>query len=276
MKQNDNRAAWDAAAPGWARWEATVVEWMQPATDRMLALARVAPGAKVIDMACGAGSQTLAAARLCGPGGEVLATDISEEMLHYVRAQASAAGLSNIRMQAGPAETLDTGAQPWDAAICRLGLMLFEDPARALQALHRALRAEGRVALVVFTTPQANPMLARPMQVLLRHAGKTPAPGRPGLFALGAPGRLEELMSKAGFTEFQAERLQLVLRMRDAAHALTMMQEAFGAYRAVIADSEPHVREAAWEEVRQVLREFEGVDGFRGGSEVWVAGATRR
>jgi hypothetical protein len=72
MPKPDARTHWEGAAPGWARWEPTVAAWIEPATDAMLAMAGVETGARVLDVACGAGSQTLEASscRVPGPGTE--------------------------------------------------------------------------------------------------------------------------------------------------------------------------------------------------------------
>jgi hypothetical protein len=110
------------------------------------------------------------------------------------------------------------------------------------------------------------------MQILLRHAGKTPpAPGQPGIFALGAPGVLERLLVDSGFVGIEQRTLTLPLRMPSAAQAVTMMQEAFGAYRAVLSDSPEAVRIAAWTEVAETLTTFETSTGFVAPAEVLVA-----
>lgn len=276
MQKADIRQQWEGAAPGWARWEATVAAWMEPATEAMLALADVDTGARVLDLACGAGSQTLDVARRVGVRGSVVASDISKTMLDHVRENALAAGLTNVTTLAGAAEDLDVAAESFDAVICRLGLMLFVEPGRALVAAARALRPEGRVAVVVFTTPAMNPFMAQPMQILLRHARKTPpAPGQPGIFALGNPGVLENLLAGSGFVGIEQRTLEVPLRVPSGAEALTMMQEAFGAYRAVVQDNPESVQAAAWAEVAETLSTFETPTGFVGRAEVLVAAGTK-
>jgi ubiquinone/menaquinone biosynthesis C-methylase UbiE len=272
----DTRTQWEGAAPGWARWEATIADWMEAPTDAMLVMAGVEAGARVLDLACGAGSQTLRAAQRVGARGQVVATDIADTMLHHVRENARAAGLANVTTLAGAAEDLALTAGSFDAAICRLGLMLFGDPAKALLAVRRALRPGGKLAVVVFTTPAANPFMAAPMQILLRHAGKAaPAPGQPGIFALGAPGVVVRLLADSGFVDEEQRIVPAPLRMPSAAQALAMMQEAFGAYRAVVADRPAAVRAAAWAEVAETLRTFERPAGFVGPTEVVVAAGVR-
>jgi SAM-dependent methyltransferase len=271
------RQQWEGAAPGWARWEATVAAWMEPATEAMLALADVDTGVRVLDLACGAGSQTLDAARRVGVQGSVVASDISDTMLDHVRRNARAAGLTNVTTLAGAAEDLGVAAESFDAVICRLGLMLFVEPARALVAVARALRPGGRVAVVVFTTPATNPFMAKPMQILVRHAGKTPpAPGQPGIFALGTPGVLERALAGSGFVGIEQRNLEVPLRMPSAAEALTMMQEAFGAYRAVVHDSPQAVQAAAWAEVAETLSTFETLTGFSALPRCWWPQAPNR
>jgi SAM-dependent methyltransferase len=270
------RQQWEGAAPGWARWETTVAAWMEPATEAMLTLAGVAAGGRVLDLACGAGSQTLVAAARVGSQGHVLATDIADTMLHHVRESARASALTNVSTLAGAAEDLDVAPGSFDAAICRLGLMLFVEPAKALTAVHRALRPGGKVAVVVFTTPAANAFMAKSMQILLRHAGRTPpAPGQPGIFALGAPGALERLLALSGFGCIEQRALGVPLRMESGAQALAMMQEAFGAYRAVLNKSSDAIRVAAWAEVAELLETFETATGFVAPAEVLVTAGVK-
>jgi SAM-dependent methyltransferase len=275
MPRPDIRAQWEGAAPGWARWENTVATWMEPATEAMLAMAGINAGSRVLDVASGAGSQTLRAARQVGPHGHVIATDIADSMLHHVRENARVAGLANVTTIATAAEALDVPPHSVDAVICRLGLMLFAEPARALAAARRALRPAGKLSGVVFTTPGANPFMAEPMRILLRHAGKTPpAPGQPGIFALGAPGALERLLLDTGFVAAEQRTVGVPLRMSSASQALTMMQDAFGAYRAVMNDQPAAVQEAAWAEVAKTLVRFETPTGFLAPAEVSIVAGT--
>jgi hypothetical protein len=111
---------------------------------------------------------------------------------------------------------------------------------------------------------------------LLRHAGKTPpAPGQPGIFALGAPGVLERLLIDSGFVSVEQRTMALPLRLPSAAQALALMQEAFGAYRAIVSDSPEGVRVAAWTEVAETLKTFETPTGFVAPAEVLVAAGAK-
>lgn len=272
MQKAQIREQWEGAASGWAKWEATVATWLEPATAAMLAMAGVDVGARVLDLASGAGSQTLSAARRVGKQGHVVASDISETMLRHVRENAHAAGLDNVTTLAGAAEDLDVAIESFDAVMCRLGLMLFAEPAKALAAVRRALKPGGKIAVVVFTTPAANPFMAKPMQILLRRAGKVPpAAGQPGIFSLGGSGVIERLFTDSGFVGVEQRTFAIPLRMPSPLQALEMMREAFGAYRAVVSDSPEAVRVAAWADVAETLKTFETMSGFEAPAEVLVA-----
>lgn len=271
------RDTWEKAAPGWAKWEHVVSSGLSEATETLLDTAGVEPGMRVLDIASGAGSQTLRAAQRIGANGSVLATDISPTMLDHVRRNAAQAGLDNIETLACAAEELDETQGPFDAAISRLGLMLFAAPSAALEAVRRVLKPGSRFAALVFTTPAENPFMARPMAILLRHAGKSPpAPGQPGLFALGGDGVLENLLTESGLIDLETRKVRATLRVASASEALKMMQQAFGAFRAVIADLSEAERAKAWAEVHECMKEFEASDGFSAEVSLLIGSGAKR
>jgi SAM-dependent methyltransferase len=267
------RQQWEAAAPGWVKWEREFASGLVEVTDTLLDMAGVREGLRVLDLACGAGQQSLQAARRVGPTGRVVASDISPTMLENVRASAQRAGLANVEILESSAEDLAAEPGRFDAAISRLGLMLFTNPGQALDGVHAALKPGKRMAALVFTVPASNPFMAEPMQILLRHAGKAPpAPGQPGIFALGRPGQLEGLLAEHGYADLESRVVRAPLHLASAAPALEMMQQAFGAYRAVLAELPEEARAAAWREVRECLGQFETAEGFRAELE-FVIGA---
>ena len=90
------RQQWDTAATGWRKWSELIDERTSGVSERLVELAGVKQGSRVLDVAAGYGEPTLTAARRVGTQGGVVATDISVEMLGYGRERASAAGLENI------------------------------------------------------------------------------------------------------------------------------------------------------------------------------------
>src|SRR4051795_2828750 len=130
---------WQTAAEPWHRWGPTLEDWLGEATETMLDMAGVAQGARVLDVAAGAGGQTLAAARRAGPGGHVLATDISSNILAHAKSEAERAGLRNVAVLEVDGEKLDVEAGGYDAVISRVGLIYFPDRVSALAGMRRAL-----------------------------------------------------------------------------------------------------------------------------------------
>lgn len=262
---------WEMAAPGWAKWERVISEGFSHATDRLIEMANVEPGMRVLDIACGAGSQTIEAAKRVGPEGLVLASDISSTMLEHVRTNAKEAGIENIETHVSAAEELYPALGQFDAAICRMGLMLFPAPSKALKALRELLNPGARFAALVFTSPAHSPFLSQPMAILLRHAGKPlPESGSPGLFALGGNGVLENLMTDCGFDDLETQTVEAAVSLPNTEAAVSLLREAAGAYRAVVADLNEDAKNRAWTEVHECLMQFETGDGFEARLEALI------
>jgi SAM-dependent methyltransferase len=274
--KSELRSTWESAAPGWAKWEHVFASAFSGATDSLIEMAGVRPGMRVLDLACGSGSQSIQAARRVGPHGKVIATDISGSMLEHVRRNAAAAGLDNIETLECAADELAETLAPFDAAICRMGLMLFPSPRAAVEAVRRALKPGARFAALVFTTPASNPLLAQPIAILLRHAGKAPpGPGQPGLFALGGAGVLDRLMKDGGLGEVETKIVRVPVALSSASDAVQLLQEAAGAYRAVVADLGDAAKSRAWNEVHELLKQFESARGLETELEVIIGSGAR-
>lgn len=270
------RRTWEAAAPGWAKWESTFSAHLNDVTDELLDMAGVEAGARVLDIACGAGNQSLMAAKRVGSNGVVVASDISPTMLEHVRQSAKRNGVYNIETLERSADDFDEEMIPFDASICRLGLMLFPSPANALRSVQRVLKPGARFAAIVVTTPPNNPFVSLPMRILLDHAGKQPPPaGQPGLFALGGDSVLAALLLESGLENVQTKIVRAPIRATSAADALEMMQQAFGAYRAVVAELSEEDQARAWADVHESLKQFEDANGFEADIEVMIGAGAR-
>lgn len=270
------RAQWEDAAAAWHAWGPTLEEWLGESTALMLDAAAITTGSAVLDVAAGAGGQTLAAARRVGPTGSVLATDISPAILAHTAAAAAEAGLTNVRTRELDGERLDVDPGAFDAAISRLGLIYFPDQAAALAGQYRALRPGGRVAAIVYATAERNAFFAVPVSIIRRRAQlPPPAPGQPGPFSLGAPGVLEEALRRAGFRDVGARTLAAPLHMPSSAECVRFERESFGALHQMLAALTPDEREQTWEEIAAELARYDTPDGFAGPCELIVAWGTK-
>lgn len=270
-------AQWEQAAPGWNEHTPQIRAWLRPATDAMLAMAGVRPGARVLDVAAGAGDQTLDIAQRVGSAGAVLATDLSPAILAFARANAERAGFANVETLAADAERLELPEASFDAAVCRLGLMLLPEPLQALRAMHRAVKPGGGVCAMVFSVPQANPCVAILLATALEHAGLPPRdPFQPGaLFSLGKPGVLDELFRGAGFCDVATTKLQAPFRLPSARAYLDFVRTSASPIQQILAGLDPARRHAAWTAMEERLEKFDTPAGWEGPNELLLTAARR-
>ena len=269
------REQWQTAAEPWYRWGPTLEDWLAQATELMLDVARIGPGNRVLDVAAGAGGQTIAAARRAGPEGAVLATDISGNILDFAARRALDEGLSNVATRVMDGEALEVEPGSFDAVISRVGFIYFPDQQAAFAGMRRALKPGGRLAGVVYSTPEANGFFSIPVSIIRRRAAlPAPLPGQPGPFSFGAPGAIEAVYRDVGFTSVEVRRVAAPLRMSSAAECVRFERESFGALHQMLSSLSESERADVWSEIEQELSQFETPDGFEGPCELIVSVGT--
>jgi ubiquinone/menaquinone biosynthesis C-methylase UbiE len=274
----NTRDAWNKAARGWDEHTPQIRQWLTTATHLMFDLADIKPGYRVLDVAAGAGDQTLGAARRVGASGSVLATDISEPILDLARANAQKAGLDNIDIKVADAENLGLRAAQFDAAICRLGLMFCPNAGKALREMHHALKPGSRACAMVFSEPEKNPCIGIVLQTAFTYAGlPPPSPYRPGgLFSLGRPGHLDELFASAGFENVSSRVLSAVFNLPSATSYLEFIRSSASPVMQILSSLGDTDKASAWEEMKQKLEVFQTEDGWRGPNELVLTVGTMR
>jgi len=274
--KNAQREQWNKDGAAWRYWTPFLERWYGVATRQMLDLAHIQPGQRLLDIAAGAGEPAVSAAERVGPGGYVLATDISEGIVELARQVAHERGLKQVETRAMDGEKLDLPDGTFDAVLCRLGLMYMPHPVTALREWRRALRAGGRVAVAVFSVPDRNAWGAVPASIIRRRMQlPPPVPGQPGPFSLGGPGVLEGIFKQAGFASPEIRSVPVPHRAATAAEYVQVAREAFGGFNAMMAQLPPEERESVWNEVEGSLRSFESPDGFEAPGECLVVAATK-
>jgi SAM-dependent methyltransferase len=274
--KNTTRAQWDETAAAWHRWGPFIEDWLGPATQRMLDAAGITAGSRVLDVAAGAGGQSLAAARRAGPTGYVLATDISAGILEYATKTAADAGLTTVSTRVLDGEHLEVDEGGFDAVISRVGLIYFPDQQAALAGMRAALRPGGRLSAVVYSTAERNGFFAVPVGIIRRRAQlPPPAPGQPGPFSLGGPGVAEQAFAAAGFQDIAVEAVPSPVRLASTADCVRFERESFGALHQMLSGLAEVDRQAAWAEIEQALAQFEGPDGFVAPCEMLVVSGVR-
>ena len=266
------RQQWQTAAEPWHRWGSILEQWLGSATELMLDLAGVRLGSHVLDVAAGAGEQTLKAARRVGSNGFVLATDISEKILEYAAADARAAGLENVSTRVLDGEKLfELTPASFDAVISRVGLIYFPNRQQALEGMRAVLKPGGRIAAIVYSTPEMNKFFSIPVSIIRRRAHlPPPLPGQPGPFSLGQPGVLEAALSRAGFSEVETRVVAAPLKLPSSAECVRFERESFGALHQMLSSLSAAEQEDAWTEIEQELRQYQNKDGFAGPCELLI------
>lgn len=218
------RNIWSTAAPAWGEHADYVDARGAVITQVMLEVADVRTEARVLDLACGPGGTGIAAAEIVGPGSEVVCSDVAPEMTAIAAERASARNLGNVRTAQIGMEDIPLPDASFDAALCREGLMLVLDPAAAVRDAHRVLVPGGRAVYAIWGPRDRNPWLGVLLDAITARLGiSVPPPGMPDPFALSDYGRLEELLSTAGFREVSVREV-----------ASPMNASSFDEWRAVV------------------------------------------
>lgn len=217
FKENE-QLAWNSCAE---RYDRCLTPLFTPFCQKLVALAQLKRGQKVLDVGTGSGLAALLSSPLVEPEGRVIGTDLSDTMIQLARKRASAEGVNNVGFLQMDAERLEFPAESFDAVLCALGLMLFPAPDKALSEMHRVLRTGGVVALSVF---------GRGSKVALRAFMEPfipymPPPGQrgPSTFGFGHNAVLREALKRAGFSEIRTEQEPHVLTFNGVDGVLEML-----------------------------------------------------
>lgn len=269
-------SSWDAAAAGWNQHTAMIHDWLRDVTQTILDDAHITVGARVLDIAAGAGDQTLDIARRVGPQGWVLATDVSPGILGLAQKNIQAAGLSQVSTQVADAQSLDLAGSNFDAAICRLGLMFCCAPLEALNEIRVALRPAGRFSALVFGSPEYNPCLTITFNTARQHAGLPLTPPGPiggdlaagSLMSLGRPGLFEALLHTAGFIKVAVHSVSAPFYAASAAHYVDFLRSSASPLIDVLVPLSDAAQQAAWDDMTEQLQVFATPKGWIGPNQL--------
>jgi SAM-dependent methyltransferase len=269
----EQAAAWNGREGSYwaAHHEAfeTALARYQPA---FLSAAAIQRGDRVLDVGCGTGVSTRAAALLASEGG-AFGVDLSSEMIAVARRLAERAGLTNVRFEHVDAQVHAFEAEDFDIAISRTGAMFFGDPAAAFVNLRRSLRPNGRLVLLTWQRAELQEWARAFTEALSGRTPPAPVPGAPGPFSLSDPDYTRTLLEGAGFTEVELTAVSETTtygRTVEAAHAFLL-----GLFGWMLDGQDPSRRAASIEALRATLAAHETDDGVRFGSAAWLVTARR-
>ena len=247
---------WNVAAGGWRKWSELIDQSSTGVSDRLVELAGVEPGSRVLDVAAGYGEPSLTAARKTGAEGSVVATDISAEMLAYGRERADAAGLENIEFVESGANSLDFPDDSFDAAVSRWGIIFEPDGEAAAARVREFLKPGARFAISSWGTPEQVPFIGIPMRTALAHTGSPPPPpGTPGPLSRPTPEALGGLLEGGGFSGVEVEETEVSFDWGSPEEFTTFIKEIAPPISALLAPHPPDVQEAGWAAITEAVRE---------------------
>jgi len=213
LQRRVQRYGWDKAAN---YYESSWKRQLKPAQDKLLEMAALKPGEKVLETACGTGLVTIPAAKTVDPGGEIVATDLSDVMVEIAQKRARDHQLANITFAQMDAEQLDLDDNRFDAAISGLGLMYVPDPVQALREMNRVLK-HGRDATVAVWGERKNCGWADIFPIVDRQVASDVCPM---FFQQGTGDTLKHSLETAGFTNIRVERFAVTISYASKDEAL--------------------------------------------------------
>jgi ubiquinone/menaquinone biosynthesis C-methylase UbiE len=213
LQRRVQRYGWDKASGEYERYWRDALE---PVKARVLALADIQAGERVLDVACGTGLVTFPAAQAAGPAGAVVGADLSEDMVRRAAEQARARGVTNATFERMDAEDLQCEPHAFDLVLCALGLMYVPDPQKAVAEMHRMVRPGGRVVVAVWGA-RSRCGWAEIFPIVERRVASDVCPL---FFQLGTGDMLQQTMETAGFRGMRAERIAATIAYASDDEAL--------------------------------------------------------
>jgi ubiquinone/menaquinone biosynthesis C-methylase UbiE len=185
---------------------------------------------------------------------------------------AQQAGVNNVETKVMDGENLTLEDETFDAVISRVGLIYFPDQQKALKEMLRVLKPGGKVAAIVYSTPEENKFFSVPVSIIRNRAKlPPPLPGQPGPFSLGAEGIIDKVFSQAGFTNVRSELVDAPLLLSSAKECVQFEKESFGALHQMMSSLSDSEKESVWHEIESELGKFETENGFAGPCKMVVA-----
>jgi ubiquinone/menaquinone biosynthesis C-methylase UbiE len=254
------RQMWDNAATGWQTWWETIERGAQKVSDKIVELAEIKPGNRVLDIATGIGEPAVTAARRVKPNGKVVAIDISPKMLAIAKTRAKSLGLDDImefRESDGEKLDLPDHTTKFDAVLSRFGLMFFPNLPAALVKIRQMLITNGRLSAAVWSTPSKVPLIDLAFASVLQQINApAPPPGTPGPFALADIEALKQLFSQAGFKDIKVDTFQITFEFDSPESYTKHIQQTATRAHEMLANQAEEVKKHVWDSITEAVWQY--------------------
>lgn len=238
---------WDTVAPGWQKWWKTFEKGGQKVNDKLIELAEIKAGQRVLDIATGIGEPALTACRIVGDSGYILATDISPAMLAIGKERARRHGSKNIEFKDGDAATVVLPSSYFDAALCRWGLMFVPNIPRVLQNIWKSLVPGGKFAAAVWGEPEKVPQLNIPMSTVRQYLERPLPTEIPDAFSLANLNRLQSSLLEVGFKNIKSENIQVTFEFDSAKDYVKFTQDIAAPVNVMLKNESAEKKKEIWD-----------------------------
>jgi ubiquinone/menaquinone biosynthesis C-methylase UbiE len=249
----NQKNSWDSVAAGWHKWWKTIENGAQTVSDKMVELAQIRAGQRVLDIATGIGEPAITAGKIVGQEGHVTATDISQEMLAIGQERARSLGLQDFMdFVQSDAENLKLKTDDkFDAILCRWGLMFLPNLDTALSNIYDKLVSGGRFAAAVWSEPSKVPFISLSMDTARKHLGALPGQGLPGPLSLADVESLKKSFQKAGFVDIQTGKIPVTFDFDSAEDYTKFNQDIVAPIRTILSKETETKKQQVWNDVTE-------------------------
>jgi enediyne biosynthesis protein CalE5 len=256
--KEEERQKWDNVANGWQKWWNTIERGGGKLSKRLIELAEITQGSRVLDISTGIGEPAITAANLVGSLGHVLATDISPQMLSVAKQRAISLGLQNvIEFKEGDTETIDLPASTFDAALCRAGLMFLPDLNAGLSNIYKSLTEGGHFAAAVWASSEKVPFVSVVMNTIMKETNTPPPPpGTPGPFSLSDENSLKNSFITSGFKDPTIEKMNVSLDFESADEFTNFVIAIAGPVQTILAKQSNERKEEILKAVTEAAKKY--------------------
>jgi ubiquinone/menaquinone biosynthesis C-methylase UbiE len=254
------RQMWDNAAAGWQTWWETIERGAQKVSDKIVQLAEIKQGDRVLDIATGIGEPAVTAAKKVMPNGKVVAIDISPRMLAIARTRAKSLGLDGImEFRESDGEKIDSlePISKFDAILSRFGLMFFPNLSEVLVKIREVLATNGRLSAAVWSAPSKVPWLDLAFAAVRKQINApAPPPGTPGPFALADIESLKQSFSQAGFKDIKIDTFQITFEFDSPESYTKLHRQTATRIHAMLANQTEEVKKQTWDSITEAVWQY--------------------
>lgn len=271
---NEQTALWNGrAGRAWVDAQQVLDQMFKPLEDRLVEAVRAGSGQRVLDVGCGTGSTTLAVARRLGAKGHCIGIDISKPMIAAARARAEREIDTPARFIRADAQTQAFEPASFDMIISRLGVMFFDDPARAFANLRRAARDGAELRFIAWRSAAENPFMTTAERSAAPLLPNLPArrPGAPGQFAFADRQRVHTILEESGWAEIDIRPIDVACTLPEK--ELVGYLTRLGPVGLILQEADDRTRTQIIETVRAAFDSYVYGDEVRFTAACWMVGA---